>query len=86
LPLLIFLFLILQGSASAFAVVSSLPPTPKESSSRPKQWTVSPSIAQWRDPRISPLLLPVLAFVLALAVAFVFAVAVACLEGVNHFV
>ena len=29
LPLRIFLFLILQGSASAFAVVSSLPPTPK---------------------------------------------------------
>ena len=32
--------------------------TRKQTSSRPKQRTASPSVAQWRDPCISPLLLP----------------------------
>jgi len=34
-----------------------LPIPPQKPSSRPKRWTVSPSAAQWRDPRISLLLL-----------------------------
>jgi hypothetical protein len=35
--------------------------TKKKTSSRPKRRTALPSVAQWRDPCISPLPLPVLA-------------------------
>src|SRR5258708_3652146 len=38
---------------------------PQKSSSRPKRRTVSSSVAQWRDPRISLLSLPVLAVILS---------------------
>jgi hypothetical protein len=36
------------------------PTPPQPSSSRPKRWTAPSSITQWRDPRISLLLLLVL--------------------------
>ena len=61
LPLSLLLLLSLPLLLSlSLSLLLSLPvdppsPSPKKPSSRPKQQTVPPSVAQWRDPRISPL-------------------------------